>query len=1279
LFDIWLNSARCYTNHALDQFLEHLLDVGIDRILRIGGSSKSSRLEGKNLRVVAQTEGKSKSEGYLCAMTWKEIEGLEKPIQRCLKLLHDSRKRSWHNVKRHLTKNYAGVLAQFSKIDKDGYQKVTKKDPFETWLSDRSAPAAQDNNQKQTIQQIVASANRNINSLCHSDRSSLVDHWIAEIQSDLMDELYELTKQAETSRQELINVYDEVDRRVLQTAQVIGVTTTGLAKRIALLQHVQCRVIICEEAGEIMEPHFLTALLPTVEHVISIGDHQQLRPQINNFRLSLESQQGKSFQLDRSQFERLAVGEPGRPKCPVAQLNIQRRMRPQISSLIRPLYSDLIDHEVVKDLPDVVGLRENVFWLEHDNEESGHSDIHQKSHSNVWEVEMTYALLRHVVRQGVYTSRDIAVLTPYTGQLQKLRAKFRSEFEIVLSDRDIEALDKDGFTEPGTVSEPVEGFNQTTSGKKPLAKKQMSELLRLGTVDNFQGEEAKVIIVSLVRSNKNKKVGFLKTINRINVLLSRAQHGLYLIGNSETYSNIEMWKGVIDKLRAENAIGKAFNLCCPRHPETVIQVFQPDEFLRLSPEGGCQLICNQRLSDCGHQCLARCHSESMHEVFACPKPCQRLHHPCQHLCQKDTCGEDCGKCMVKVDAVTLPTCGHVKDNVNCYEIKSLATIKCSVLVPKQIPGCNHTVDIQCSEDVLAPSFKCPKPCESILPCGHLCPGSCGRCYRKDELQQVTTKHFICKKVCGRRFGTCNHPCPRPCHDDECGPCPLPCEVRCPHSKCTLKCSQACAPCVEKCTWHCEHQGSCSMPCAAPCERLPCNVRCTRTLACGHQCPSLCGETCPEGYCQLCSTKQESRVDLLEMKTYGEITLEESPIVVLGCGHFFTAESLDGMVGMSDVYEYNRDGDLVGLKDVSAELARAIPKCPDCNCSIRQFVSPRYNRIINRAVIDEMSKRFLVSGKDELEKLEHRIANLEKEFELSKQEIIQNARTGIVGASGRINHTSQVRIEGKLKERHAKASQLEAAIHHFRHMVSDRNQPAQKLYDAIIKSKQSASLVDQLANLKIAGAIPFLTRDRRITLGGEAIQAKAAYFYLTDLFAITQAFRTGPSGSKVKISGGAPEQLCMNFFKLCRTFIATCRQENLPKLAVETTLFFAKLARTFQMFSHSVKNDLKKAADVIVEAKSILEDAKELCQRQFQNADVLGKAVEETLSILSREWYEEVTPEEVAAIKVSNPHEPQELIPCSYTCGTGKLTMFCRLLWSVVTVELPHTRVIGGIA
>lgn len=115
--------------------------------------------------------------------------------------------------------------------------------------------------------------------------------------------------------------------------------------------------MICEEAGEVLEAHILSALVPSVESLIQIGDQQQLRPQIKNFKdLSLESPQGALYKLDRSQFERLSVVENGRPAFPIPQLNVQRRMRPEISTLIRnTLYPRLQDHESVKILPDVVG------------------------------------------------------------------------------------------------------------------------------------------------------------------------------------------------------------------------------------------------------------------------------------------------------------------------------------------------------------------------------------------------------------------------------------------------------------------------------------------------------------------------------------------------------------------------------------------------------------------------------------------------------------------------------------------------------------------------------------------------------------------------------------------------------------------------------------------------------------------------------------------------------------------------------------------------------------
>ena len=1233
--------------------MEHLVEVGIEKIVRIGGQSQSSILEGKNLRIISKTESKTKSENYYIAMAIKEQEAQGKKIKKILGALHGSQKRrDWAYIKAYLSSVHPLIYRQFHRVDDDGFITVGGE-PFDIWAREEDAGRS-NGASTELIDELLAQATANVYSISAHDRKRLIDHWFESIRDEKSNEFFDEVQAANKSQQQLTNIHDEVDRRVLETADVIGVTTSGLAKRISVLRHVKSKIVMCEEAGEVMEPHMLSALLPSVEHFIQIGDHQQLRPQINNFNLSLESQHGLPYQLDRSQFERLSVGERGRPTFPVAQLNIQRRMRPQISSLVRAtLYPFLQDHDSTKHLPDVVGMRKNVFWLDHDNFEEGVKANHQQfSHSNLWEVDMVHALVRHIVRQGVYKSTDIAVLTPYTGQLQKLRTKMRNDFEVVLSERDQETLMKEGFHAEESTQETGQASNQSNIGPRPLEKRKMSELLRIATVDNFQGEEAKVVIVSLVRSNKDRKVGFLKTTNRINVLLSRAQHGMYIIGNTDTYSNISMWAQVLDILRAADSIGRALDLCCPRHTDTEIQIVQPEDFTRLSPEGGCRLSCDRRLTDCGHQCQARCHSESMHQVFSCPQPCERLHMPCHHKCQKETCGEDCGSCLVNLDNVQL-LCRHTKDNVACYLTQDLSKVRCTVPVQKYVAECNHTVEVWCSQDVSSADFSCPTPCNTALACGHPCPGTCSTCRQKDTEGQPFVKHLQCSKICGRRFATCNHTCPRLCHEGtECGLCQAPCDVRCAHSKCPLRCHEPCTPCVESCTWSCDHRGDCGMPCAAPCSRLPCNQRCSRQLSCDHPCPGICGEECPEGYCQICSTRRDARVDLLEMKTYSEINLDETPIVVLGCGHFFTTESLDGLMGMSGVYVQDRYGDFTGIQDVSVALAQSIPRCPDCQRPVRQHCAKRFNRVVNRAVIDEMSKRFLVNGQAELRDLERQIMELDLELNDSRNDIINPLRQASA------HYTGQMAFFAKqqLKERHARTTNLEQEIRAFVCKVADRHQPARKLHDAIVNATRRRPADEMLSDLKIADSVPTVARDRRITLGGRTAQLRAESIILDDRLLMMQALHSESTATSITLPGTAPGQRAKSFFQSCKAFVDDCNAENLPKLAVEASLCYAGTARIYESYCRMTNTgENKHASQQVAFAKEILEKAKGQCTLGFQNADTLLKAVEESLKLLGREWYEEVSAEEIAAVKKAMLAGSEGLATHSghwYNCANG---------------------------
>jgi len=81
--------------------------------------------------------------------------------------------------------------------------------------------------------------------------------------------------------------------------------------------------------------------------------------------------------------------------------------------------------------------------------------------------------------------------------------------------------------------------------------------MKITVVDNYQGEESDIILLSLVRSNENGNVGFLKTVNRICVALSRAKYGLYIMGNMDNlYNSGNLWKQIKEILVNQGSYGK---------------------------------------------------------------------------------------------------------------------------------------------------------------------------------------------------------------------------------------------------------------------------------------------------------------------------------------------------------------------------------------------------------------------------------------------------------------------------------------------------------------------------------------------------------------------------------------------------------------------------------------------------------------------------------------------------------------------------------------------------
>lgn len=699
-----------------------------------------------------------------------------------------------------------------------------------------------------------------------NSRWQLYRLWLQMYQADTRRKILNYERQYRTSAERMAELRLQEDLHILKDAQVVGMTTTGAAKYRQILQKVEPRIVIVEEAAEVLEAHTIATLSKACQHLILIGDHQQLRPSANVYDLA------KNFNLEVSLFERLV-----KVNIPFVRLNYQHRMRPEIARLLTPhIYQDLENHPSVLKYEKIKGVSSNLFFVEHTFPEQ---EIQEgKSHQNQHEARFVVELCKYFLCQE-YLPSQITILTTYTGQLFCLRKLMPAK---------------------------------TFAG------------VRVHVVDKYQGEENDIILLSLVRSNPEGKVGFLQISNRICVALSRAKKGMYCIGNMQMLAKVPLWSKIIHTLRENNQIGSALRLCCQNHPDTHTLVSKASDFQKV-PEGGCSLPCEFRLG-CGHVCTRACHPyDSSHKEFQCMKPCQKVICQDGHRCPL-VCSQECQPCQVKMPK-TILRCGHkqmvpcsVPESDFCCQEPCPKVLKCghrcshtcgedcvrlcSEMVTVKLK-CGHRQQVKCGsvEDLkYGLPVKCTTECGSILDCGHPCPGSCHSCFEGRF-------HERCQQPC-KRLLICSHKCQEPC-TGECPPCQRTCQNRCVHSECKKKCGELCTPCVEPCTWRCRHY-QCTRLCCEPCNRPPCYVPCTKLLACGHPCIGLCGEPCPKK-CRVCHQEEVTQI------FFGSEDEPDARFVQLeDCSHIFEVQALDRYM--------NEQGDEVAIK---------LKVCPICQVPIRK--------------------------------------------------------------------------------------------------------------------------------------------------------------------------------------------------------------------------------------------------------------------------------------------------------------------------------------------------------
>ncbi|KAI9800521.1 MAG: hypothetical protein M1825_004069 [Sarcosagium campestre] len=757
----------CVTNHALDSFLNDLVKRGVKKIVRLGGGSKDAWTKPYSIHQVSRKLKQTERERSQIRHALINVEGLAREGTAWCNAL-SGKTLSWRAVREHLLQHYKGFYDQFAALDVSrrattdmrlarqstgfGYHCWAQgrdleslrlmTEEFSDYLGlDPKEPVNTDcsRNLRLMLERIMASgrelshlpSNVNVWSMSPDERTSLMQTWESEMETGTgVEILAEIHNRHYRANQAKKGAHSEVDLRCLEEQEVIGLTTTACAMYGPVLERVGMKVVICEEAGEVMEAHTLCTLFPTIEHAIFIGDPQQLRPHTIERSLSLETEVGQKYRLDESIFERLiSPKEPGVSPVPASRLELQRRMHPEIADICRAtLYPFLKDHDSTHSHPPVAGMRDRIWWLDHSEPEDvlDPKSPLSRSCTNSFEANMVAAFIRYLMRQDEYGLGDIAVLTPYNGQLALLTKALRSVCAIYLSDKDRAAL-----VEDRAISEDESLLGTRT-------EVDVLNMLRVSTIDNFQGEEAKVVILTTVRSNAAGRVGFLKTENRINVACSRARDGFYVIGNAACVEQVDMWRKIRNEFVVKKKIGPSFRSICSRHPDRMHMAQTPSDFDSMEV---CKIPCGHALA-CGHRCPESCHPLALHDLMKCQAQCSKVHEPCGHRCQR-RCGEPCGDCDAESRAI-LP-CGHFVKKV-CKGLQAEDTV-CSVILKEVELSCGHSTAALCSAPEGA---ACSAVCAHALDCGHRCRALCVECQRG-------LKHPACSSGCLKVL-RCGHTC-----------------------------------------------------------------------------------------------------------------------------------------------------------------------------------------------------------------------------------------------------------------------------------------------------------------------------------------------------------------------------------------------------------------------------------------------------------------------------------------------------------------------------------------
>ncbi|KAH0835059.1 hypothetical protein FOPE_03825 [Fonsecaea pedrosoi] len=343
----------CYTHHALDQFLKELLDLGIPD----SDISFKSQADPNPIQHAAKGEGCGHTERPStttggCTFARNELFKVRSLGTSRIPI------RGSPFFGAFEVPSVEGKMTQVSK----GGRKVDRFYLLDQWRRGKDAGIFQRSHGSRFPEDWNLKA---------AEGSEIYEQWKREMMETVSALVCEAGEVYNKALAQVRAIYMEKDLEVMRQKRIIACTTTAAAKYVKHVQSVSPGVGLVEEAREILESHILTAIRPSTKQLILVGDHQQLRPKISNYNLTVDKSEG--YNLNRSLFERLVL--EGSPHQVLVE---QHRMRPELSAILRELtYPELCDAPNTKGRPDLRGCTDNLIFLDHRHSEVELVDVRE--------------------------------------------------------------------------------------------------------------------------------------------------------------------------------------------------------------------------------------------------------------------------------------------------------------------------------------------------------------------------------------------------------------------------------------------------------------------------------------------------------------------------------------------------------------------------------------------------------------------------------------------------------------------------------------------------------------------------------------------------------------------------------------------------------------------------------------------------------------------------------------------------------------------------------------